>query len=82
MVVPSLTPSMKTSTVALAWAVPVNVGVVSLVRLSVLEVPVSLPAARSGVAGAAGAVVSMVTFSAAEAEEALPAASMVLAVIA
>ncbi len=66
-VVPSLTPSMKTSTVLLASAVPVSVGVVSLVMLSVLEEPVSLPAARSGVPGAAGAVVSIVHESVASA---------------
>ncbi len=82
MVVPSLTPSMKTSTVRLAPAVPVKVGVVSLVLSSVLEEPLSLPAARSGVEGAAGAVVSMVMFSAAEATDWLPAASVALAVIA
>ncbi len=69
MVVPSLTPSMNTSTVLLASAVPVKVGVVSLVRSSLLEEPVSLPAARSGVPGAEGAAVSMVTLMALEAAD-------------
>ena len=41
--------------------VPVNCGVVSLVTLSVFELPVSLPADRSGMPGCPGAVVSMVT---------------------
>ncbi len=81
MVVPLLTPSTKISTVLLASAVPVKVGVVSLVRLSVLEEPVSLPAVRSGVPGAEGAVVSMVTDKADEAADWLPAASVALAVI-
>ncbi len=54
------TPSRKTLTSESASAVPVKVGVASWVRLSVLEEPVSLPASRSGVAGAAGAVASMV----------------------
>src|SRR5438067_1451058 len=42
-------------------AVPVKVGVLSLVMLSVLEEPESLVAFRSGVEGAAGGVVSIVT---------------------
>ena len=41
--------------VAFASDVPVKVGVVSLVRLSVLLVPVSVPAVMSGVEGALGA---------------------------
>ncbi len=69
MVVPLLTPSTKISTVLLASVVPVKLGVVSLVMLSVLEVPVSLPAVRSGVPGAAGAVVSIVRFKAEEAAD-------------
>ncbi len=81
MAVPLLTPSTKISTVALASAVPVSVGVVSLVMLSLLELPLSLAEARSGVPGALTAV-SMVTFSAAEAAEVLPAASLALTVIA
>jgi len=43
-----------------ASAVPVKVGVVSAVRLSVLEKPRSLAEARSGVEGAGGASVSRV----------------------
>ncbi len=80
-VVPSLTPSMNTSTVLLASAVPVKVGVVSLVWLSVLEEPLSLPAVRSGVEGAAGAAVSMVIDSAPEATLTLPATSVATAVM-
>lgn len=52
-----------------------KVGVVSLVWLSVLLVPVSLAASRSGAAGVAGSVVSMVTFSAGLGALWLPAAS-------
>ena len=44
--------------------VPANVGVLSPVLLSVLLLPVSVPAVRSGAAGVAGAVVSMVTVNA------------------
>ena len=50
----------KSSIVLLASAVPVNVGVTSLVTLSLLELPVSESAARSGVDGAKGADVSTV----------------------
>ena len=48
-------------TVLPASAVPVKVGVVMLVMLSVLDTPLSDAAARSGVDGAAGAMVSKVT---------------------
>ena len=52
---------------------PVKVGVVSLVRLSVLLLPVSLEAARSGAPeGAAGAIVSTTTVSACEEALAVP----------
>ena len=44
-----------------ASAVPVKVGVVTLVMLSVLDKPLSDAVSRSGADGAAGAVVSMVT---------------------
>ena len=44
--------------------VPANVGVLSPVLLSVLLLPVSVPAVRSGAAGVAGNVVSMVTVNA------------------
>ena len=66
----------------LASAVPVNVGVVSFVRLSLLDVPVSESDARSGTDGAAGAVVSVVIVSAAEALDSFPAASVAFAVTA
>ena len=48
----------KSSTELLASAVPVKVGVVSLVRLSEEEYPMSEAAVRSGVEGAAGRVSS------------------------
>ena len=64
---PTATPSLKMMTVAPSAAVPVNSGMVALVRLSVLEAPVSDAGARSGVEGAAGGVVSIVTVSAADA---------------
>src|SRR5437773_12245652 len=60
-VVPRLVePPRNRVTVLPASAVPVKVGVVTLVRLSVLELPLSLAAVRSGAAGAAGAAVSSV----------------------
>ena len=64
-----------------ASAVPVKVGVLSLVILSVLEVPLSLAATRSGTDGAAGAVVSMVMLNALDAALRFPAASIAFAVI-
>ena len=73
-------PPRKTSTVLLASAVPVNAGVVLLVTLSVLELPVSLAAAKSGVEGAVGAPVSIVTPKFDEALLTLPAASVAVAV--
>ncbi len=54
-------------------------GVVSLVVLSVLEVPLSEPATRSGAPGADSAV-SMVTLRPEEAAETLPARSVAVAV--
>ena len=48
----------KSSTVLLASAVPVKVGVVSLVLLSVFELPVSELESRSGVDGALGGTLS------------------------
>jgi hypothetical protein len=53
-------PSLKILTVLPASAVPVNVGVVSFVILSVFEEPLSVAAVMSGVDGAAGAVLSIV----------------------
>ncbi|MNV79381.1 hypothetical protein D3C71_1729310 [compost metagenome] len=60
--VPSkLVPSVSYSlTVEPASAVPVKVGVALLVRLSELELPVSVPAVRSGLVGALGAMWSKV----------------------
>lgn len=69
-----------TVTVALASEVPVRVGVVSLVMLSVFELPLSLAALKSGVVGADGALVSTVTANTEDADEALPATSVAVAV--
>ena len=58
---------------------PVRVGVVTLVMLSVLLLPESDALARSGALGAEGAVVSIVTVRAVDAAPVLPAASVTLA---
>ena len=81
MVVPNV-PSTELFTVIVlfASAVPVNVGVVSAVMLSVLELPVSLPAARSGVPGTETEV-SMVMDNPEDVELVLPATSVAVAVI-
>ncbi len=50
-------------TVLFASAAPLKVGVVTLVMLSVDELPLSEAAMRSGVEGAAGATVSTITLS-------------------
>jgi hypothetical protein len=63
-----------------ASAVPVSVGVVSLVRLSVEEVPLSDAALKSGAEGVVGAIASIVTDKALDTEELLPAPSVALAV--
>lgn len=82
MVVPSVpSTELVTVTVLFASAVPLNVGVVSDVRLSVLDEPRSEPAARSGMEGAAGAEVSIVIAKADEADDVLEAASVAVAVI-
>jgi hypothetical protein len=47
-------------TVLPASAKPVMVGVVTLARLSALEVPLSLPEVRSGALGAAGTLLPSV----------------------
>ena len=73
-------PPRNSSTVALASEVPVNVGVLSLVMLSVLELPVSLEAAKSGVEGAEGALASTVTAKSLDAELVFPAASVAVPV--
>ena len=79
-VVPSTVLPSSNTTALLASAVPEKVGVVTLVLLSVLELPLSLAARRSGTE-TAGPVVSMVMLSAAEADETLPATSVALAVM-
>src|SRR5215831_10986886 len=66
-------------TSAPASDVPLNTGVVTFVTLSVLELPLSLAAARSGL-DTAGPAVSIVTTSAAEVEL-FPAKSDVRAVM-
>ena len=71
----------NSSTVLLASAVPVKVGVVSPVMLSVLELPVSEEGARSGVDGIA-VDVSMVIDREADALDTFPATSVAFAVMA
>ena len=58
--------------------VPWNVGVLSLVRLSELEEPLSLKAARSGTDGTPGAPVSIVQVSMLVDGESFPAASVAM----
>jgi len=79
-VVPIVTPSISSATTEPGSAVPLKVGVVSVVMLSVLDAPVSELATRSG-AVATGAAVSMTTVSAALAGPSLPATSSAMAVI-
>src|SRR6266571_1540464 len=79
--VPTVVLPSRIVTVMPGSAVPVKVGVLSLVLLSVFDDPVSLAGSRSGVEGALGGVVSMVMIRAAEAGEMLPAASVALAVM-
>jgi hypothetical protein len=69
-------------TVLPASAVPLKVGVVLLVMLSLLDEPLSLAAVRSGVDVAEGAVVSIVIDKPADATDVFPAASVAVAVIA
>ena len=80
-VVPKELLPAKSSTVLLASAVPVKVGVVSPVMLSVLELPVSEEGARSGVDGIA-VDVSMVIDREADALDTFPATSVAFAVMA
>ena len=79
-VVPRSSAPSYTDTVLPGSAVPVSVGVVSLVRSSEFEVPVSEPALRSGVPGCAGAVVSITSSLVLASEVALPAASVTVAI--
>ena len=67
-------------TVLSAAAFPAIIGVVLLVMSSSTAVPLSLPASRSGVEGAAGSVVSTVMVSAVESSPVLPAVSVDVAV--
>jgi hypothetical protein len=78
---PTATPSLKIVTVLPASAVPVRVGVVMLVMLSLEDEPVSDAVARSGTDGTAGAVVSIVTARPEEAALGLLAASVAVAVM-
>jgi hypothetical protein len=64
-----------------ASAVPENVGVESDVTSSVFDVPVSLPASRSGVDGADGADASIVTTRPALERDVFSSASVAVAVI-
>src|SRR4051812_35979340 len=73
--VPTTTPSERISTARFAPAVPVKVGVVSLVLLSVLEVPPSDEAARSGTLGV-GTGALIVTDNVPELALTLPARSL------
>ena len=77
--VPSIVAPSNKVTVAPGSDVPLNLGVVSSVMLSLLELPVSLAGSKSGTE-TVGGVVSIVTCSAAEVVE-LPAASLALAVM-
>src|SRR2546425_585229 len=78
--VPTRLPSANNCTEGLASAVPVYVGVVSLVRLSP-AVPESLAGSSPGVEGALGAIVSIVTFWPLDGEETFPARSFAVAVM-
>ena len=79
-VVPSTVLPSSNTTVLLASVVPEKVGVVTLVMLSVLELPLSVAAVMSGAEGDAGAEVSIVMLRAAELA-ALPAVSLCSAVM-
>ncbi len=68
-------------TVAPVSQVMVKSGVASFVKLSVEDIPESVPVVISGVPGAAGVVVSIVIERLPEATEMLPAGSVCLAFI-
>ena len=78
--VPNDVAPSNNSTLQFAPAAPGTGGESSVVVSSVLELPLSLPASRSGVDGAAGADVSIVTVNADEAALGFPAASVAVAV--
>ena len=66
---PLATALANSVTVTPLSALPLNVGMLTLVMLSVLLAPLSEAANRSGTLGAAGATVSIVTLSAVDALE-------------
>ena len=57
--VPTTVEPSRMVTTLFVSVVPTNAGVVFVVRLSVLELPLSLAAIKSGVEGATGAFLSM-----------------------
>ena len=77
--VPSSVVPSKMLTVAPVSAVPVKVGNVTLVMLSLLETPVSLAGSNDGVP-TAGACVSTTALNATETALVFPAASVAVAV--
>src|SRR6185312_9054767 len=77
--VPTITAPSDNVTKALASALPVNVGVVTLVVLSVFDAPLSDAADRSGLLGVAGTAVSILTDSSGEAPLTLPVRSVACA---
>jgi hypothetical protein len=80
--VPAVTASIFSVTVVPVVHAIVNAGVVTEVRLSVFDVPLSVAAVRSGaMVGASGAVVSIVTVSAGDGAEVFPAGSISVNVI-
>lgn len=79
---PTLLPSTSTVIMSPFVQLPVKVGVVTLVRLSVLLEPLSLPALRSGATpGALGALVSIVIDKPELTAEIFPAVSVLVAVM-
>jgi hypothetical protein len=78
---PTVTPSLKIVTVLPSGATPVKVGVITLVMLSVLDVPESDAAARSGIDGTSVDAARIVTERLDEAKLTLPAASDAFAVM-
>ena len=78
--VPTTLPPTSRSMTLLASAVPVKVGVVTLVSRSELEAPLSDAAVSEGADGADGGVVSMVIVRAADRPLVLPAGSTACAV--
>jgi hypothetical protein len=72
---PSTTSPSRSVTVLPASAMPLNVGVVTLVMLSAFDRPESYASARSGMPGFS-ARLSMVSVSTADGSDTLPAASV------